>query len=463
MAISSSLSTAHPTSSSSLPTPTLPAASTSPSPCPSTFEYAIHQPSPTKDQQHSPDSSTSPTHLSLGDFHYLEPGQLSSGASTLVGSPMTPRFNSQGHSTWLSRRNSQNQQPSRLSPVSSSINPFDQEEISSTAISTLKSSSIGRRNDSGRLRRFSQGANELEDDESSLVGPINTAKTLGYHCGNKQSLRTYFHGQPKNNAREPHVSITMNDISLETFASQSQIGASSSTSMVTLLDHNNTSSAKSNSSMLFGGLLQKSRNSSNCQKLQDEEQSQHQAIAMSSEGKAYSKRPKPRQIGKKKGEDGKGDGGNGGRKALFSNERTFIQWIKSGLLLGTTALTLCNFGTTGSIGFYIGVSILAIAMSSLAYAATIFHHRDRSLSRRLRASIVKRQLKRSEATASGIDPAKSQIDSAPYDTKEVRYYDRLGPTLLCSTLLIAYSINLYLSVTQDKPANKNGGLGFFQF
>ncbi|KAF9358157.1 hypothetical protein BGX26_002374 [Mortierella sp. AD094] len=422
-----------------------------------TFKYAVYQPPPTKEQQQPQDISTSPSYLSLGEFQYLEPEQISSGTSTLVGSPMTPRFDSQGQYPWLPRRNSQIQQSSRLSPVSVSINSFDKES-SDTSASTFRSSQTGQRQSYRRTRRFSQSASELEGGhggDNTSIGPTNAAKTLGYHYDHKQFLEAHFQGQSKNigtSTWEPHILVAMDDISLKSFTddsslkkdcsshgfysldiNQSQIAASSNASMATLLGQNNCSTTKSSSSTLLGGLLQKSKNNSNFRKLQDEQPSQNQTISTSSDGKLYSVRPKPKQFGKKKaGKSEKGGGGDGGRKALFSNERTFLQWIKFGILLGTTALTLCNLGARESLGFHIGISILIVAMSTLGYGALIFHRRDRSLTRRLKASITKKQPKRGQVAVSG-----AETPMKLYDPKEICYYDHLGPTILLGLFNVA--------------------------
>ncbi|KAH7051518.1 hypothetical protein BKA57DRAFT_370464, partial [Linnemannia elongata] len=103
-------------------------------------------------------------------------------------------------------------------------------------------------------------------------------------------------------------------------------------------------------------------------------------------------------------------------KALFSNERTLVHWIKFGILLGTMALTLCNFGRIGSLAFYIGSSLLLVAMTTLGYAVLTFHYRDRSL---------------------------NAVDPSTLIAKEVCYYDRKGPTIVCCVLIFACSINFY--------------------
>ncbi|KAF9431968.1 vacuolar transporter chaperone [Entomortierella beljakovae] len=419
------------------------------------FKYAVYQPPPTKDQQQDA-SSSSPTYFRLGDHHHhLEPEQISSGTSTLVGSPMTPRFESQGQAPWLPRRNSQNQQSSRLSPTTGSVNPFEQDESSALGISAFNSSMIGRRKDIGTPRRFSQSADEF--DNNSLVGHASAAKSLGYQGDHpRQFLSVQTKSNNNASSWEPHIAVMMDDISLESFtgdspskkdsskrglysldgASQSNLGMSSNASMVTLLGKNSCSSAKSSSSSstLFGGFLQKSKNNTNFNKLPDEQPDQHQTISMSTGGKEYTKRPKAKKFGAKKGgEGGSGGNGDGVRKALFSNERTFIQWIRFGIIIGTLALTLCNFGQVGTLAFYVGSSILMVAMSSLGYAAILFHRRDRSLTRRLDRKLGKKQPKRNGVTTSGVAPPKVE--------DEICYYDRVGPTILCSILFVAFSIN----------------------
>ncbi|KAF9404737.1 hypothetical protein BGZ94_003978, partial [Podila epigama] len=113
---------------------------------------------------------------------------------------------------------------------------------------------------------------------------------------------------------------------------------------------------------------------------------------------------------------------------LFSNERTFIHWIKFGMLLGALAMVLLNFAGTAEyhasldpelvlraqmIGMHVGVALLVICLLCLVYAALTFHWRH-------------------------LGVAKNKNDN--------RYFDRWGPTLLTIGLFIAYSINVFLTI-----------------
>ncbi|KAF9574418.1 hypothetical protein EC968_006578 [Mortierella alpina] len=456
------------------------------------FMHTPYQPPPVRQQQQQQHDGTTATlqhRYSLGGSQFLEPEPISPGASTLVGSPMTPRYDHQRQFSWLGSAG-QHQCPQSGTP-----SDFTKEQHSSPAAASTSRSGSFRSGSFGR-KGFTPGASragEGHHGSSSTVEHAVAARTLGYFDHQQLMPGPYSQGKPS--AWEPHVSVLMDDISLDNFSPSdspptsnehhrggsrtglynkgaymdgantplSEVGRSSNTSMVTLLAQTNTASTNSSSSTLFGSFLSKSKNNSSFQKLSDLEplepprQLQHQSISTTgSEGKVYSQRPKPKQFGKKKAGQGKGNSGNKSREALFSNERTFIQWIKFGILLGTMALTLCNFGALDSLAFYIGASVLMVAMSSLAYAAFLFHVRDRSLTRRLKNSLAKKQT--DSLTGADVKGAKSLPDSQP---REACYYDRLGPTLLCGVLLFAYSINFYLSITGGSAMNKDGGLSFF--
>lgn len=108
---------------------------------------------------------------------------------------------------------------------------------------------------------------------------------------------------------------------------------------------------------------------------------------------------------------------------LFSNERTFIHWIKFGMLLGTLAMTLLNFsgveahlganqelaGNASKIGQHVGVSLMAICLLCLVYASSTYHWRH-------------------------IGVVRGKNDD--------RHFDRIGPTLLALGLLVTYAINI---------------------
>ncbi|KAI7823592.1 hypothetical protein BC939DRAFT_423818, partial [Gamsiella multidivaricata] len=148
---------------------------------------------------------------------------------------------------------------------------------------------------------------------------------------------------------------------------------------------------------------------------------------MSSEGKRYAD---PRQ-GKK------------ARKAalktattLFSNERTFLHWIKFGILLGGLALTLLNFSAentnegidaslanrSGKVGKIVGVVLMGICLMCLVYASSTFHWRHMGVVR---------------------------------STSDNRYFDRIGPTLLTVALLSAYSVNVLLTIQLTSGMDTN--------
>ncbi|KAG0082859.1 hypothetical protein BGZ93_006950 [Podila epicladia] len=115
-------------------------------------------------------------------------------------------------------------------------------------------------------------------------------------------------------------------------------------------------------------------------------------------------------------------------KVLFSNERTFIHWIKFGMLLGALAMILLNFSGQAAmtrpvehdlivraemIGQRVGMALMAICLMCLVYAACIFHWRH-------------------------IGVAGRKDDD--------RYFDRIGPTVVTLGLLGTYSINVILTI-----------------
>ncbi|KAF9126106.1 hypothetical protein BGW39_006864 [Mortierella sp. 14UC] len=353
----------------------------------------------------------------------------------------------------------------------------------------------------GSKRRSPPNSKDDQDfTSSSSVGPASAARTLGYRdqAGGvphySQHLHQHSQYQSGHPGWEPHVSVSMDEISLESFAPSdtppkkshyggiynkgrsrddraspaSDFGRSSNTSMVTLLAQTNTITTNSSSTTLFRGFMSKSKSHNSFKKLDDSQEDlvqlqQRQTITMSATGKAYTQRPKDKKFGKKAGGGGGGkggmggDGGNSDRKALFSNERTLVHWIKFGILLGTMALTLCNFGRIGSLAFYIGSSLLLVAMTTLGYACLMFHYRNRSLGRRLRAAMAKKKAKRTKKGG----PGSETIDSSTMIAKEVCYYDRKGPTVVCCLLIFACSINFYLSMAYGSAMNGGGGLSYF--
>ncbi|KAG0019291.1 hypothetical protein BGZ81_009780 [Podila clonocystis] len=408
--------------------------------------------------------------MSLNGCQFLEPEPASPSASTLVGSPMTPRPEGRPFS-WNVQSGGP---PSHLNPSRSST--FDSHH----------------RTPALRIHSSTDSRGSSEDGKDHHA---SAARTLG-------SQHNRFLGQSWNHSSNndwdtasSHVSVMMDDISLENFTPsdlpptrkepsglqrlykkasmgrgggrrnnnynrrdgastpQSEFGRSSNNSIITLLAQTNTMTTNSSSTTLFGSFrFKKGQNSSfgsqkgksmDTDSLPESPRPKQTAVDMGADGKLYMKKPKAKKFGvkgkgNKKGGGG-GDGGNGDRKALFSNERTFVHWIKFGILLGSLGLTLCNFGVVGTLAFHVGAAVLLIAMSALGYAATSFHRRDRSLSRRLRGALARKQAKKEAKGA----PVEGSLEPAVMFPDEICYYDRAGPTVLCTALLGAYCLNFY--------------------
>jgi len=102
-------------------------------------------------------------------------------------------------------------------------------------------------------------------------------------------------------------------------------------------------------------------------------------------------------------------------KVYFAAERTFLKWLNNAVFVGTIATTLLNFIPPNDKGGLISAAFFTFAaLLSIAYAAGIFLYR----SKRLRAR-----------RAEGL------------------YYDKYGPTVLCSVLLLALATNIGLRVS----------------
>ncbi|GJJ76655.1 hypothetical protein EMPS_09014 [Entomortierella parvispora] len=115
-------------------------------------------------------------------------------------------------------------------------------------------------------------------------------------------------------------------------------------------------------------------------------------------------------------------------KAYFSNERTFMHWIKFGLLLGSMALTLLSFGK--DVGMQVGLFLVLVTMSTLVYATTTFHLRHRWMKQ-------------------------MRVD--------VKFYDRIGPTILFASLFLAFAANIILTMHKIMDDQDDGGLNFYNF
>lgn len=110
-------------------------------------------------------------------------------------------------------------------------------------------------------------------------------------------------------------------------------------------------------------------------------------------------------------------------KVYFAAERTFLSWLEFSIILGSIAATLLNFGDTTSLvsawGFTM-VACCALLYSVGSYCLRVQMIRDR------RASLS-------------------------------RYYDKWGPTALCTMLLVATLFNFVFKIREDGWLGKNGG------
>ncbi|KAF9333377.1 vacuolar transporter chaperone [Podila minutissima] len=65
--------------------------------------------------------------------------------------------------------------------------------------------------------------------------------------------------------------------------------------------------------------------------------------------------------------------GGTGKKAQFSCERLYLQWIRFGILQSSIAVTLLSFGD--EVASYVGVGALVLSLLTLTYATTLYHKR----------------------------------------------------------------------------------------
>ncbi|POR33241.1 Vacuolar transporter chaperone 4 [Tolypocladium paradoxum] len=95
-------------------------------------------------------------------------------------------------------------------------------------------------------------------------------------------------------------------------------------------------------------------------------------------------------------------------KVFFAAERTFLGWLEYSIYIGTIAVTLLNFGTHPTpLSFWTAGIFTLLAILSLCYSVGIYLYRSRSIRNR----------------------------------KAARYYDKWGPSVLCSALVIAVALN----------------------
>lgn len=94
-------------------------------------------------------------------------------------------------------------------------------------------------------------------------------------------------------------------------------------------------------------------------------------------------------------------------KVFFANERTFLSWLNFTVVLGGLAIGLLNFGD--KISRLSAILFTMTAVFVMVYALYTFHWRATKIRNR---------------------------ESASYD-------DRVGPTVLCTFLIIAVAFNFY--------------------
>ena len=95
-------------------------------------------------------------------------------------------------------------------------------------------------------------------------------------------------------------------------------------------------------------------------------------------------------------------------KVYFANERTFLAWLEFSILLGAIAAGLLNFGD--GLAVVASITFTAVALAAMIYSLGLYIWRAQKIRKR-RAS---------------------------------RFDDRIGPSVLCSLLLIAWGINFYV-------------------
>ncbi|KAH6691290.1 vacuolar transporter chaperone 4 [Plectosphaerella plurivora] len=95
-------------------------------------------------------------------------------------------------------------------------------------------------------------------------------------------------------------------------------------------------------------------------------------------------------------------------KVYFAAERTFLGWLEYSIYVGTVAVTLLNFGTSpNSISFIIAGIFTLLAIASLCYSVGIYLYRS----------------------------------SAIRNRRNIKFYDRWGPSALAGALFFAVALN----------------------
>ncbi|KAK5663320.1 hypothetical protein OQA88_3748 [Cercophora sp. LCS_1] len=96
-------------------------------------------------------------------------------------------------------------------------------------------------------------------------------------------------------------------------------------------------------------------------------------------------------------------------KVYFAAERTFLGWLEYSIYIGTIAVTLLNFSTKqGSRPSFVAAGAFTLlAILSLCYAVAIYLYRSQAIRTR----------------------------------RVAKFYDKLGPSILCAALFVAVALN----------------------
>ncbi|KAI2473677.1 SPX-domain-containing protein [Annulohypoxylon bovei var. microspora] len=94
-------------------------------------------------------------------------------------------------------------------------------------------------------------------------------------------------------------------------------------------------------------------------------------------------------------------------KVYFAAERTYLSWLEFSIYIGTIAVTLLNFGTPTKISLLVSGLFTLLAIMSLCYSVGIYLYRSKGIRER----------------------------------RAIKYYDRMGPTVLCSALFVGVVLN----------------------
>ncbi|RYP74379.1 hypothetical protein DL771_003046 [Monosporascus sp. 5C6A] len=95
-------------------------------------------------------------------------------------------------------------------------------------------------------------------------------------------------------------------------------------------------------------------------------------------------------------------------KVYFAGERTFLGWLEFSIYIGTIAVTLLNFGTKPTkLSFAVAGVFTLVAILSLCYSVGIYLYRSKGIRER----------------------------------RVIKYYDRVGPSVLCATLFLGVALN----------------------